>query len=348
MGQLLRVRFTRHALIAAVLPALAMAAAFVLLSAPLARADSTGYDVRPLPGSPNAELGFFKFDADPGASVERVLVIANRSDKAKVVRAAPCDGLAAVFGGVAYSESGKKTKAVGGWIDLSHASVEVPPRSSVEVPFTVQVPADVTSGVHLGGIAVWEPAAATTSGSGDGGGDEATTKITMVTRMVLTVLVTTPGPAVPELTISGVKAEARPDGMYVLVAIANAGTAPTSGEGAITIPGEGFREEIALGDMIPASSTGYPVKWKSDPAEGTYPAEVEIRYADGAKVATWSGDFTVASAETDALADRLVEAPGSADAATPWLMYGLIGGLVVIVLIMGFALVRRRRPEHRS
>ena len=28
-------------------------------------------------------------------------------------------------------------------------------------------------------------------------------------------------------------------------------------------------------------------------------------------------------------------------------MYGLIGGLVVIVLIMGLALLRRRRPEHR-
>ena len=269
-----------------------------------------GFDVRPLPGSPNAELGFFKFDADPGASVERVLVITNRSDKVKVIRLAPCDGLAAVFGGVAYSESGDKPKAVGGWIDVSRTSVEVPPRSSVEVPFMVKVPADVTSGVHLGGIAVWEPAAATTSGSGDGGGDDATTKITMVTRMVLTVHVTTPGPAVPELTISGVKAEARPDGMYVLVAIANDGTAPTGGEGTISIPGEGYQREIALGDMVPASSTGYPVKWKTDPAEGTYPAEVEIRYADGAKVATWSGDFTVASAETEELADRLVGAQG--------------------------------------
>jgi len=28
-------------------------------------------------------------------------------------------------------------------------------------------------------------------------------------------------------------------------------------------------------------------------------------------------------------------------------MYGLIGGLVVVVLVMGFALLRRRRPEAR-
>src|SRR5680860_948475 len=98
--------------------------------------------------------------------------------------------------------------------------------------------------------------------SGESSGDKATTKITMVTRMVLTVFVTTPGPAVPELTISGVKAEARPDGMYVLVAIANDGTAPTSGEGTISMPSESFQQPIALGDMVPMASTGYPIKWK--------------------------------------------------------------------------------------
>ncbi len=100
--------------------------------------------------------------------------------------------------------------------------------------------------------------------------------------------------------------------------------------------------------MIPQSSTRYPVKWKTDPAEGTYQAQVQIHYDDDTKLATWSGDFTVEKGDMDELADRLVPTGEQAAASsTPWLMYGLIGGLVVIVLIMGFALLRRRRPEAR-
>ena len=41
--------------------------------------------------------------------------------------------------------------------------------------------------------------------------------------------------------------------------------------------------------MIPQSSTRYPVKWKTDPAEGTYQAQVQIHYDDDTKLATWSG-----------------------------------------------------------
>lgn len=316
------------------------------LGAPRTMADSLGFDAQPLPGSPNAQLGFFKFDADPGQQVDRVLVITNRSDKAKTIRIAPVDALAAVYGGVAYSESDTKPQAVGSWIELSAKSVEVPPASSVEVPFSVAVPSDASSGVHLGGVALWEPAAATTSGSGEEGSNEASTQIIMVTRMVLTVFVTTPGPAVPHVTISGVKPQARPDGMYLLVQIANDGTGPTSGEGAITLPAEGFQQPIDLGDMVPGSSTGYPVRWKSDPAAGDYDAQVQLTYADGAETATWSGKVTVAEADVSELEDRLVpeEQTPAQSGNTPWLMYGIVGGLVVVVLIMAVALLRRRKP----
>ena len=330
---------------AALAMCLALAAALLLLSAPLARAASIGFDAQPLPGSPNAALGFFKFDAAAGASVPRVLVITNRSAKTKVIHVAPCDGMSAVFGGVAYSASDAKPTAVGSWIGLSSTKVTVPAGSSVQLPFTVSVPAAVTSGIHLGGIALWEPAAATTNNSGGNASAKATTKITMVTRTVISMLVTTPGPAVPDLTITGVKAEARPDGMYMLVTLTSNGTAPASGQGTISVPNENFQQPIALGDMVPQSSTAYPVLWKTNPAAGTYQAKVSIPYADGTKLATWSGDFTVASAALKDLQNRLVPTTATASAQPPWLTYGLIGGLVLIVLIMGFALLRRRRPD---
>ena len=332
--------------IAALAICVALTAALMVLSAPLAQAASIGFDAQPLPGSPNAALGFFKFDAAAGDSVPRVLVITNRSAKTKVVSVAPCDGMSAVFGGVAYSASDAKPTAVGRWMDLSSTSVTVPAGSSVQMPFVVKVPADVTSGIHLGGIALWEPAAATTNASGGNGNAKATTKITMVTRTVISVLVTTPGPAVPELTISGVTAEARPDGMYVLVTLSSNGTAPASGEGTISLPSDNFQKPISLGDMVPQSNTAYPVLWKTDPAAGTYQTQVSIPYADGTKVADWSGNVTVAAPALNELKNRLV-APAGTGAADkrPLLLYGLVGGLVLIVLIMAFALLRRRRPH---
>ena len=324
----------------------ALTAALTVLSAPLARAASIGFDAQPLPGSPNAALGFFKFDAAAGTAVPRVLVITNRSAKTKVVGVAACDGISAVFGGVAYSASDAKPSAVGSWIDLSRTSVTIPAGASVELPFVVKVPAGVTSGIHLGGIALWEPAAATTNASGGNGNAKATTKITMVTRTVISVLVTTPGPAVPELTITGVKAEARPDGMYMLVTLTSNGTAPASGEGTISLPSDNFQKPISLGDMVPQSTTAYPVLWKTDPVAGTYQTQVSIPYADGTKIAAWSGNLTVAGPALNELKNRLVAPAGTGAAEKrPFLLYGMVGGLILIVLIMGFALLRRRRPH---
>lgn len=324
--------------------ALLLALAPLLMAAP-ADAAELGFTARPLPGSPNAQLGFFKLDAKAGATVEREVVLTNLTNKAKVIDLTPCDGAAAVYGGVAYTDNETKPAAVGSWIRLARSEVTLPPGESVRVPLVVSVPSTVTTGVHMGGISIWEPAAATTSGSAEAGGDEATTRITMVTRMVLTVMVTTPGPAVPDLTINGVKAEARPDGMHLLVGIANEGTAPTSGEGTISLAQGGYREKIALGDMVPGSSTDYPVAWKTDPAQGAYQAQVEIRYADDKKVATWSGTFTVGGAEKKQLKDRLVV---GAKSGLPWELIGwaVLGTLGAGILLLAGILLGR--PRQRS
>ena len=337
--------FLAQARAAVALAVVTAVTAVALVSAPLAHAASLGFQAQPQPGSPNAELGYFKFDAAAGSTVQRVLVVTNQTDKVKVLRVAACDGLSALYGGVAYSSSTKAPKGVGTWIQLPVAKISVPAKSSVNVPFAIAVPADVTSGVHLGGIALWEPAAATTN-AGSKSGSKASTQITMVTRMVMSVVVTTPGPAVPDLKITGVTPQARPDGMYMLVALSSDGTAPASGNGTITMTGQNFQKSINLGAMVPQSGTSYPVLWKADPAAGTYPVEVAIHYDNDTKVASWSGNLNVSGSALKDLTDRYVGPAGnSAGGSTPWLMYALVGGLALIVLFMGFLLLRRRRPE---
>jgi len=312
-----------------------------------AHAAGIGFTAQPLPGSPGAELGYFKFEAAPGDSVSRILLITNTSKKTQALRIAANDGRASVYGGVDYTQIGAKPAAVGMWIDVTRPTVDLAPGASIKVPFVVHVPSDATAGEHVGGLSVWEPAAITKSET-SAADDQAGTRILYVERRVLAVEVVTPGEAVPEIVISGVTATPRPDGMYLSIAIANGGTAITTGNGTLALADKGFTEEFSLDSMIPTAKTDYPVKWQRDPAEGTYPATVEVRYADDTRVATWSGDVTVGSADARELGERLIEpAVAVGGSGTPWLMYGLIGGLVVVVLVMGFALLRRRRPEAR-
>ncbi len=176
-----------------------------------------------------------------------------------------------------------------------------------EVPFDVVVPGDVSSGDHLGGIALWEPAAATTNTSGETGSDKATTKITMVTRMVLTVYAVTPGPAVPELTVSQVGTEARPDGMYLIVEIANNGTGPTRGEGDGHLPAEGFQaddrprgHDPGVEHRLPGQVEDGPrrrrLRWSGgDPLRGRYQGRHVVRKGQRGR-----------RRRSTALADRLV------------------------------------------
>jgi hypothetical protein len=321
----------------------------LVLVAPLsqtARAAGMGFDAQPAPDTPNADLGYFKFDAGAGDSVARVLVLTNLTQDKKVISVAPCDATGATYGGIAYTDSGKKPTGVGTWISLSDTSVTLDPGATVEVPFEVRVPADASSGAHVAGVAVWEPASAQTSGGGDEGGDGASTKITTITRKVLTVYVTTPGASAPRLAISGVKAEARPDGMYLLIGIANNGTAIATGEGTVSVASGGFSQQFSLDQLVPTAKVQYPVKWTTDPAEGAYETRVEIKSEPGGKTVAWSGTFEIAGEQKDALADRLVTSttPAGTSGGRPWLIYGLLGGLIVIVVVMGLALMRKRRP----
>jgi hypothetical protein len=338
---------TGRRLFQSLLAAALLVGLLVLPAVSAAAGTGMGFAAQPLPGSPGAELGYFKFEAAPGETVRRVLQVVNTSGKAEKLRVAANDGRASVYGGVDYTDIGARPSAVGAWISVSRSTLKLAPGATAAVPFNVVVPAGATSGEHVGGLSIWEPAAATTSSgsAASSGTKQAATRIIYVQRRVLAVEVVTPGPSVPEVVISGVKATPRADGMYLSVAISNDGTAITTGEGTLSLPQGGFNDRFSLDSMIPTARTEYPVKWERQPAEGTYPATVEIRYANDTKVATWSGDVTVGSDDAKRLGERLIgPASTAAQTKTPWLMYGLIGGLVVVVLVMAIALLRRRRP----
>ncbi len=312
------------------------------LATGVAAAQGIGFSAGPAPGTSDAGLGFYRLAASPGAIVHRTLVVSNPTGVAKHVRLSPVDAGAAVFGGVAYSDSDAITKGAGSWVSLSTTEATLPPGGRVRVPFTVTVPTETASGVHVGGISVWEPSAATASTSGTG--TAVSTTITTVSRMVITVAVTLPGPAEPELKIGPVSAKVRSQGMYLVMGIANSGTALTSGDGTVAVQEDGFSARFPLGTMVPGSQTDYPVKWSLDPAQGTYHVTVEVTYANGSKVARWSGPISVTASDTAALAKGVPGGGGAAGVDWVRLVYAFIAAALLIMtaaLAIGWGLGRR-------
>lgn len=332
---------------------IALCVGFLAVALPgVARAaQGESFTLAPTPGQSSAGLGYFVLSLAPGEQSTQRVVVRNDTAKPIAVELAPIDTSTTPVGGVAYLLSGQLLKKTGAWLALGESRVQLAPGDARQVDVTVTVPESAQPGDYVAGISALIPIkeAATTSAAA---GNTATVEVNLQTRRVIAVQVEVPGSAVPKLTISGVTAVPMPGGMDLAIGISSPGGKFAKGTGSIDVPSTGFKRDFPLGLFVPGTSIAYPIdKWQIQPKAGVYPAHVLIHYGDnGALTAEWNGDITVASNSLKELKNQFV-APGTAAATasrTPWLIYGLIGGLVLIVLIMGFALLRRRRPEPKS
>ncbi|MDQ3953134.1 MAG: DUF916 domain-containing protein, partial [Actinomycetota bacterium] len=291
------------------------------------------FSVRPdASGSLSEGSDYFVLRARPGDVVADALEVSNQGARPVRVRLAPVDATTAQFGGVDYSASGVRPRAVGAWIELDDERVTLAPGEVREVPFRVVVPAGAPSGINLGGIAAWTP-----SRGGDGrDGEGLAATVEVQTRRVVAAQVELPGPAEPVLEIEGVGAVARPDGTYLQVDVRNVGHGFASGDGTLELPGESFSSALLLDKVVPGTGVGYPVAWRAGaPREGSYEVAVEIDYGSG--VAQYRGEVVVGGKLRESLADRGI---GGHDAAGFPLLPA--GAAALVVATAAAAIVWRR------
>jgi len=327
----------------------ALCAAILTLAwpCPAQAAPGSSFTVAPASGQASATSGYFILSLTPGQSSTQRVLVRNDTSKPIVVDLAPIDAGTTPVGGVSYQLAGQPLTKTGSWLALSSGRVSLAPGAVRQVDVTVTVPGDAQPGDYVAGISAMIPvkkAAASSSAS-----NKASVQVNLQTRRVIAVQVGVPGAVVPRLTITGVKAVSTPSGMDLAIDIASPGAKFTSGSGTITVASTKMARNFPLGLFVPGTSIAYPIaNWQTAPKAGAYPTSVVIHYGDqGALTAVWNGDVTVASSSLDTLKNKYVPPAGTVAAKTPWLMYGLIGALIIIVLIMGFALLRRR-PEAKS
>jgi hypothetical protein len=323
------------------------AAAF-LVPAAWGAGGGTSFTVEPTAGSALSPRGdYFSIESRPRRTVTQYLAIRNDARRPLGIRLAAVDAKTAQLGGVAYALASEKRRRVGGWMRLATRSLTLGPRETRRVSFTLTVPAGASSGEHLGGIAVWSPVSPTPARSRRAG--KARPTIVVHTRRVIAVLVRVPGPAAPLLAISGVEPAARADGAYLLIRIANRGSAMTKATGSVVLPDEGFRRRLVLDTIVPATSIAYPVRWRRRPSDGEHDVTVDLRY--GGRRATWEGSFRVGESIDAALVDRGAvtrrETPTAGGTAQLVIAALAGGGLALALAAAGWLLVRRRAVSGR-
>ena len=313
-------------------------------SALAAEDTGAGLLAAPAPGSSTEPAGsYFVVAAAPGQTVTQSIALGNKSDQPIELRLAGVDAMTAQQGGSAFALDTETPAKAGSWLALDRTSLTLGPRASVTVPFRITVPAGARSGVHLAGIAMAVPTQATDTNAAAG---KAGASVSVQSRRVIAVQINLPGPAEPELVITGVAPVARPSGIYLELAVENRGGGLTKGEGDVTLPADGFTQAFNIATFIPGTSIAYPIKWTGKATDGDHPAHVEIRYGD--RVAVWDGKFTIGLAIKEEQANRQV-VPPSASSSSPdsGLPAGLIAGGVVgaIVLLGGGILLGRRSKD---
>jgi hypothetical protein len=94
----------------------------------------------------------YSYTVNPGGQVDDGLVVANHGKTPLDLAVYAADGFTNDAGKLDLLTKDAKSTGIGAWVHATQNQVKVAPGRSVQVPFTITVPADATPGDHVGGI----------------------------------------------------------------------------------------------------------------------------------------------------------------------------------------------------
>jgi hypothetical protein len=321
-----------------------LAAAFT----PPAQAAGPAFGVRALG---DWKLGYFVYDAKPGASVTGKLQVTNTGNRGGTVRLFAADATTGQTSGTVYLTSGEKQRDVGAWVRLPARQLELGPGEKRVVPFTVAIPAGASTGQHVGGI-VAETAERATGPKSKG---KANVQITVRNLAIVAVQVNVPGHRVSKFSILGVRAGGRKGYQQVFVRMRNDGNVMGKPSGSIVIEdpkgNSVLDQRFQLDTFLPHTTIDYPVNISRRALDvGTYTTRVELDFAgsDGKQTvrsspklqvtaANVSQVFTSAAPPTPPPSAKTSKSTGTASAAPAGTESGggISTGLIVLLAVVG-------------
>ncbi|MDP9792835.1 hypothetical protein J2S43_001347 [Catenuloplanes nepalensis] len=290
------------------------------------------WTVRTASNSLGADRSSYSYAINPGATVSDAMVVANRGTDALSLTVYAADGFTTGEGGLDLRNRDVAQTGIGVWATAPAASVTVAPGQTVDVPFTVAVPANATPGDYVGGIvtSLTRP--------------DASQQVNVERRLGIRIKLRVGGALAPALAVSDLSVSY--DGSWNPFA---GGTATVS----YTIRNTG---NTTLSATQAASVAGPFGWWRSDAGDIAAPPEllpgeswpVTVPVADVPAALLLTGTATLTPLVVDPSGSRSMLEPVSADAtawAVPWLLLLLILVLIALV-VLALRLRRRRRARE--
>jgi len=151
-----------------------------------AAAGTATFGIKPKPTSPDpkGERAAFSYSATSGANVRDTVVVSNFGEQPLILHIYANDAVNTTDGGFDLRPSAEAPKDAGGWVKFDDGKTfqTVPPKSKLELPFTLGVPANATPGDHAAGIV-----AALTMPSADARGNRVNVEQRVGTRVYVRV-----------------------------------------------------------------------------------------------------------------------------------------------------------------
>lgn len=111
------------------------------------------WGVRPADDTPHGtDRPNFLYTARPGEVLTDALVVANHSGRELTLQVYAADAFTNSRGVLDVLLADQPSTGIGAWVEIDADELVVPAGESVEVPFTLAVPADAEPGDHAGGI----------------------------------------------------------------------------------------------------------------------------------------------------------------------------------------------------
>ena len=291
---------------------------------------------------PSGQGAYFSYEMEAGETTTDHAVIINSGQDALTLRLYAADGITAINGSAAFAAANEQRTGVRSWLSTEVSEMQVAAGSRATVPFSVSVPGDAAAGDYVAG---WVVEAPPKTGSAGGVG------ATILERAGVAVVVRVPGPTEEKLVLERACLNQETGSNYFETPVRNEGNVITKGTGTFALARpdglEVFERPADLGAVLPGDATLLRIDAPFEPDPGQYVANLEIEQSDGHRVKTSSpieigtekvnGCTAVAAAELKGERGFFSLTGG----ATPWLLLGILGGLL-LALIAGRALLARQ------
>lgn len=303
-------------------------------SAAFAATDDVTWTVRTASNALGADRTNYSYALNPGAHLDDGIVVANRGTEPVELDVYASDGYTTSTGALDLRVAGEESVGVGAWITVPQRHVSVPAGETVEVPFSVDVPADATPGDYAGGVVTSLTVA------------DATANVNVDRRLGIRAGLRVGGDLAPALAIDDLRVDWDGGVVPFLVGDAtvhyrlhNTGNVALAADeaDAVTGPFGAGRVEAAPADAAPVLLPGE--SWQRD-----------VRVPAVAAMGMLFASAAVTPVVTDAAGTTSALEPVAASAvgwAVPWPLL-LVIALLVAAAVFGPRVLRARRRRRQQ